>query len=64
MKKTNNSKLEIAIKALEAITNPVKYLKDKLEEGETLNGMAVIMATEKATFYQNIAEKALEEIKG
>lgn len=57
------SKLEIAISALEAIAEPVSYLKSKLEEGDNLNGMAVIMITEKPTFYQEIAKKALEDIK-
>lgn len=59
---SDKEKLEIALKALEAITQPVKYLESQLEEGEKLNGMAVVMILDKPTFYQELAEKALKEI--
>ena len=54
--------LQIAIKALENIINPIGYMKSKLEEGDTLNGGYAIMMTEKPQFYQNIAEEALIKI--
>lgn len=57
-----NVRCQLAISALEAIDNPVAYIKSNMEEGDTLNGMAVIMITEKPAFYQNIAKEALNKI--
>ena len=54
--------LQIALKALENIINPIGYMKSQLEEGETLNGYAAVMITEKPQFYQDIAKEALEKI--
>lgn len=58
----NETSLQIAIKALENIINPIGYMKSQLEEGDTLNGGYAIMLTEKPQFYQNIAEEALRKI--
>ena len=54
--------LQIALKALENIINPIGYMKSQLEEGDTLNGYAAVMIAEKPQFYQNIAKEALEKI--
>ena len=54
--------LQIALKALENIINPIGYMKSQLEEGDTFNGYAAVMIAEKPQFYQNIAKEALEKI--
>lgn len=61
-KEINIKQYEIAIKALEAISDPITHLKAKLNEGETLSGLYIIKLLDRPDFYQNIAEKALEEI--
>lgn len=58
----NETSLQIAIKALENIINPIGYMKSQLEEGDTLNGGYVIMLSENPQFYQNIAKEALKKI--
>lgn len=58
----SNFKLDLAISGLKAIEDPIAYFKNKLKEGETLNGMGVIRMLEKTNFYENIAKDALFKI--
>lgn len=63
----NKSKVEaeqykIAIQALKDIIDPVSFLKSKLKEGETLNGMYLIRLLDDPTFYQKLAIEALKKI--
>jgi uncharacterized protein with ACT and thioredoxin-like domain len=54
---------QLAISALEKITNPIKYLQEEAEkDGAKLNGYMAIEITKDANFYKEIARKALEEI--
>jgi len=57
------SNYKVAIAALEAIVNPIGHMKSKLDEGETLNGMFVMMVLGKAHYYQDIAKEALSKIE-
>ena len=54
--------LQIALKALEDIINPIGYMKSQLNYGESLNGHYAIMISDKPKFYQDIAKEALEKI--
>ena len=54
--------LQIALKALEDIVNPIGYMKSQLKDGESLNGHYAIMISDKPKFYQDIAKEALEKI--
>ena len=49
--------------ALEAIIDPIGHMKKQLKEDERLDGMYAIRIAERPEFYQDIARKALEEIK-
>jgi hypothetical protein len=55
-------KYQLAIDALEAIIDPIGYMKSQLKEDEQLNGMGAIMIADKPQFYQEIARKALSQI--
>lgn len=54
--------LQIALKALENIINPIGYMKSQLKDGESLEGHYAIMISDNPKFYQDIAKEALEEI--
>ena len=54
--------LQIALKALEDIVNPIGYMKSQLKDGESLDGHYAIMISDKPKFYQDIAKEALEKI--
>ena len=52
-----------AISALRKIANPIKYLLDEAErEGAKLDGRIAVQMTKDASFYQEIANRALKEI--
>lgn len=54
---------QLAISALKKIENPIKYLRDEAEkDGCVLDGRMAIELIKDASFYQEIARKALEEI--
>jgi len=59
---STEEKLKIAIASLEAIKNPIKYIKSNLKDGEQLNGVMTIQLLEKPEFYKNIATEALKQI--
>ena len=54
--------LQIALKALENIINPIGYMKSQLKDGESFDGHYAIMISDKPKFYQDIAKEALEKI--
>ena len=54
----------IAIEALENIANPINYLQEEAKkEGASLNGYMAGQLIEDASFYTDVAEKALRLIK-
>lgn len=61
----HHSQLEIAVQALENIANPLKYLQDEAKkEGAKLDGqVAIHVMMNQPSFYQQLANKALDEIK-
>lgn len=60
----NSEAAEIAMKALAAIANPIKHLKELAEaDGTKLNGMAAVMLSEDANWLQGQAKEALRKIK-
>ncbi len=48
-------------RALEEIVSPIKFMQNRLQEGERLNGEYAIMLAKDANYLQSIAKKALEE---
>lgn len=54
--------MDIAIKALQRIANPVKYFRDELKEGERLNGHYAIAISNDADWLKSQALTALESI--
>lgn len=53
----------VAVSALRRIANPIKYLSDEAErEGAKLDGRMAVQMTKDASFYQEIANRALGEI--
>lgn len=53
-----------AKEALEEIVNPIKVMRDNLQEGEQLNGGYAAMLANDANYLRNIAKKVLDEIAG
>jgi len=43
------------VEALEEIVNPVRFMQERLEEGERLNGMAAVQLAENASYLRGIA---------
>ena len=63
MIEAREQQLEITMKALKAIVNPIDYLNSELKDGEKLDGHVAIMLIQKPVFYQDIAKKALAELE-
>lgn len=53
----------VAIIALEEIVNPIKFMQDRLKEGEKLEGTWAVLLSKDASYLREIAEKALKIIK-
>ncbi|HLV84206.1 MAG TPA: hypothetical protein VKY62_10560 [Devosia sp.] len=49
----------VPVEALEEISDPIRFMKEMLEEGEQLNGMAAIQLAEDASYLRGIARAAL-----
>lgn len=47
------------VEALEEIIHPVRFMQERLEEGERLNGMAAVQLAEDASYLREIAIAAL-----
>lgn len=47
------------VEALEEISDPIRFMKERLEEGERLNGMAAVQLAEDASYLRGIARTAL-----
>lgn len=47
------------VEALEEIINPVRFMQERLEEGEQLNGMAAIQLAKDPEYLKDIAKAAL-----
>lgn len=47
------------VEALEEIIHPVRFMQERLEEGERLNGMAAVQLAEDASYLRDIAIAAL-----
>lgn len=47
------------VEALEEIIHPVRFMQERLEEGERLNGMAAVQLAEDASYLRGIAIAAL-----
>lgn len=58
-----SKELETAKLALKEIINPVHYMQERLQKGESLNGLMAIQLAKDPEYLRNIAKKALEEIK-
>lgn len=59
----NQQRELLAIAALDKIAHPIKYLQSEAEkDGVELDGYTAIQIAQDATFYQEIAYKALEAI--
>lgn len=48
------------VEALEEIIHPVRFMQERLEEGEQLNGMVAVQLAEDASYLRDIAIAALE----
>jgi uncharacterized protein YicC (UPF0701 family) len=51
-----------AKEALEEIVNPIKFMRDRLKEGEQLNGMFAVQLSNDASHLKEIAQIALNDI--
>lgn len=49
----------LLVEALEEIIHPVRFMQERLEEGERLNGMAAVQLAEDASYLRGIAIAAL-----
>lgn len=47
------------VEALEEISDPIRFMKERLEEGERLNGMAAVELANDALYLRDIATAAL-----
>lgn len=47
------------VEALEEISDPIRFMEERLEEGERLNGMAAVQLAKDASYLRGIALKAL-----
>lgn len=47
------------VEALVEISDPIRFMKERLEEGERLNGMAAVQLAEDASYLRGIARAAL-----
>jgi hypothetical protein len=63
LNKVDAEKYEIAVNALKAISDPISHIKSKMNEGESLNGLYVIKILDNPSYYQEIANNALRELK-
>lgn len=50
------------IKALQEIVEPIKFLQDRLKEGEQLNGAMAVTLSKDANYLKEIAKKALQNL--
>ena len=50
------------VEALEEIIHPVRFMKERLEEGERLNGMVAVQLAKDAEYLRDIARKALTSL--
>lgn len=48
------------VEALEEISDPIRFMEERLEEGEVLNGMAAVQFANDAQYLRDIARKAIE----
>jgi hypothetical protein len=56
---TDQEKIAKLTLALEEIVNPIKFMQDRLQEGERLNGHYAVMLSKDVSYLQRIAETAL-----
>lgn len=49
--------VSILLEALEEIMNPIKFMRDRLEEGEVLNGIFANQLSNDANYLKDIARK-------
>ena len=65
-RKVEASRAELAelVAALEEIANPVKFMRERLKDGEQLDGMMVMAITSSPDFYHQIARAALAKHRG
>lgn len=47
------------VEALEEISDPIRFMRERLEEGEQLDGMAAVQIAQDASYLRGIARAAL-----
>jgi len=60
----SKQKLKIALDALNAISNPVKHMRENLPDGHMLNGYMASQLSNDPAYLKDLAAKALAQIYG
>lgn len=60
---TDKEKLDIAIKALKQIDDPIDHMRVSLEKGQRLNGQMAYLLSQDHNYLKEIARTAIKKIE-